>query len=850
MRKSLYWLTALCLLVIVPRSFGYVYKKENLIRRHARRLTLTKTVDGLNFNFDSLPGKIEEGDTVNLELTVREAKTGRVIQERPECRVSLAFYYVEDYIPDDGELAGGAGWEKPVSVGRYNSFRWRKTLKYWGDYIIDFRVKGVAATFYLTVAKPLKTGQKAQYMSDKLCLQCHHVQYLSWQESSKAHAFTDLKPGEKFLEKQAAGVDPSRDYSRDPRCLRCHTTGYGEPTGFVSEEKTPDLKNVQCEGCHGPGGEFTQVMRRKYSFAHSEVDDRGHLKFSRHIHSPTGHRYALSAKYMESCREKCHNPDCPLYKPLEGPLKLQVVKGGHRLYGIKFKHWMWKGESRKPHAHNMPAMMAEMSDAGFWGVLAVTLLVIGFRWIRKPDDQYRTFNLFRFGFLKRLMKKRTFQLFAQLPFLLLFILVIVAGLIGDKLSPYNIGPVITWNIWWTLIIVDAALLGRWWCLVCPWDALANIAQKLSLGRVRQKLFTLGLKWPKRLSNLHIASIFFILMTWMELGIGVTNDPVWTSYMAIFIALLAITMAVLYEKKPFCEHVCFVGRISGQYSMAGPLELRRIDDTVCNNCQGKDCYTGNENGYPCPTNQLMANMDTHQYCTLCTECVKSCPNDNIALNLRPPAADLSKGKGRFDEAILALVLFAITSFHGLTMTPAWKELCFWITDATHWGYYPTFSAGLLISVLAPIALYSATALVTYLMIPDKEKTPFSKIYNNLAFPILMITVAYHLGHNLGHFIMEGKNFIRIISDPFGYGWDLFNTFWYTSKPILDMMQTWWVQIGLLLIGQGYATAAGIKSYRKIIGETSFVKALPVIIGYTLLSLFNLWLLTLPMQMRMG
>ena len=34
-------------------------------------------------------------------------------------------------------------------------------------------------------------------------------------------------------------------------CVQCHVTGYGEPNGFVSVEKAPDLVNVGCESCHG-----------------------------------------------------------------------------------------------------------------------------------------------------------------------------------------------------------------------------------------------------------------------------------------------------------------------------------------------------------------------------------------------------------------------------------------------------------------------------------------------------------------------------------------------------------------------------------------------------------------------
>ena len=68
------------------------------------------------------------------------------------------------------------------------------------------------------------------------------------------------------------------------------------------------------------------------------------------------------------------------------------------------------------------------------------------------------------------------------------------------------------------------------------------------------------------------------------------------------------------------------------------------------------------------------MTQNTYCILCTECIKTCPKDNLSLNLRPWGEDLkSESKLRTDEAILSLILLSMTAFHGLTMTPLWNEL---------------------------------------------------------------------------------------------------------------------------------------------------------------------------------
>ena len=35
--------------------------------------------------------------------------------------------------------------------------------------------------------------------------------------------------------------------------MQCHTVGFDYETGYMDDKKTPNLKHVGCENCHGPG---------------------------------------------------------------------------------------------------------------------------------------------------------------------------------------------------------------------------------------------------------------------------------------------------------------------------------------------------------------------------------------------------------------------------------------------------------------------------------------------------------------------------------------------------------------------------------------------------------------------
>ena len=84
------------------------------------------------------------------------------------------------------------------------------------------------------------------YLGSNWCGSCHQSIVETWQKTRHASAIDILKKKNKV---------------HDPECLVCHVTGVGNRNavgGFISMELNPQMANVQCEVCHGPGGKHAQ----------------------------------------------------------------------------------------------------------------------------------------------------------------------------------------------------------------------------------------------------------------------------------------------------------------------------------------------------------------------------------------------------------------------------------------------------------------------------------------------------------------------------------------------------------------------------------------------------------------
>jgi hypothetical protein len=479
----------------------------------------------------------------------------------------------------------------------------------------------------------------------------------------------------------------------------------------------------------------------------------------------------------------------------------------------------------------------------------------------ETKDRWR-FDLLKWSRLKSYIKKPYAQMLFQWPVTIMYLFLVYAGLYGHQVI--NVVPLLTWTVWWAGLIFVILFAGKIWCYVCPWDLVASLLSRLRITGKGEARLNLGLKWPKMFRNVWPAVFFFILLTWLEIGYDITKSPMMTSYMAVAMLVLAIVPAFIFEKKSFCRYGCFVGRISGLYANFSPVEVRATDKGVCASCKSRDCFAGNEKGDPCPTSLCLATLEDNTYCTMCSECVKTCPSDNVSLNLRPFGEDLYNYSGpRKDEAFLAVVLLALTSFHGLTMTPLWENILepsgtiiSWIAQLTGLGRQGAFTVGMLGILVAPMLLYLAFCWIVVGVISRKDSDADDRslsamdIFVQFSYSLLPIALFYHLAHNGMHLFMEGQGVMTLISDPLGRGWDLFGTATKVYPPLLSTETIWILQVILVIIGHLFGIVVGHRTACRLFKSrtTSYIVEVPLLIAMILFSFFSLWLMHLDMNMR--
>jgi hypothetical protein len=100
-----------------------------------------------------------------------------------------------------------------------------------------------------------------EYVGSKYCKLCHDYEYEKWMTSKQVFIpglSKQASPDSRHADAFATLEKVNSEY--DPECVVCHVVGMQYQTGYISPAKTPELKDVGCENCHGPGSEHLRSL--------------------------------------------------------------------------------------------------------------------------------------------------------------------------------------------------------------------------------------------------------------------------------------------------------------------------------------------------------------------------------------------------------------------------------------------------------------------------------------------------------------------------------------------------------------------------------------------------------------
>ena len=443
------------------------------------------------------------------------------------------------------------------------------------------------------------------------------------------------------------------------------------------------------------------------------------------------------------------------------------------------------------------------------------------------EQPYKRRNLLKNKLLKRIILSRNLQPIATLLAFAPFIFVAVTGIIGISSGAKNFSVVFTWILWSVLLaLLLVPFLGRSWCFLCPIVWPGELIQRKLWKRFGSSKL-MNLRWPKILQNVWLQIFIFIFFgIWM---VVLVTQPLVTAIAVIMLITGATVTFILFPRRSFCRYLCPPGLFIGLYSAYSPIEVRVKDRNICltptseGGCE-KECYSGSENGYGCPWFEFPQNMVSNIDCGLCTECFKTCPRDNIALNARPFGAELKSESMRRkpDEAWRALILLAFPLVYTAVLFGPWAWIKSWgdlllytnsVGMAQHFFYII-----LIIDIVLGIipGLHLLASMGSKLLSGTKDIST-KRLFVNYAYAYIPLGLMLWVGFNFSLLMIEWSYIPVVLSDPFGAGWNLLGTTHLPWMPIalpIPIAEVAFALSGVLLsLKVGYNSLIAIYPNRK-------------------------------------
>ena len=462
----------------------------------------------------------------------------------------------------------------------------------------------------------------------------------------------------------------------------------------------------------------------------------------------------------------------------------------------------------------------------FWLYLfaaAAVLLVSFVQIVLFVDDRhtlyrYPRFNLLRFGPLRAVLTNGPFLLGLRALSVALFLLVVLCGLLGRQGPGYNFAPTFVWIIWWVGLGFFTAFVGNVWRLVNPWKVLFEWAEGLARRLGASKGLELGEPYPARL-GVWPALVLYAVFIWIENNFTGSAVPLNIALLTLLYSLLTWTGMVVFGKDVWLQRGEAFSVLYGIIARFAPTEVRVKDPGTCQDCGG-DCQPA-EGG-----------------CVNCYGCFARAAPEDRELNLRPPAIGLlSAGRITYDRVVFVVFVLASVTYDSALGTPPAVALQR-ITSMPQ-------VLGLVALPLFFLVVYLAFVKLSQLF--SGGCVPFGRFAAEYVYSIVPIAIAYQVAHYYTYLFIQGQAIIALVSDPFGWGWDLFGTADHQVNAALIGADTvWYTQVALIVAGHVVAVYLAHVIALRLLGDTKLAarSQYPMLGLMILYTVFSLWILSQP------
>jgi len=420
----------------------------------------------------------------------------------------------------------------------------------------------------------------------------------------------------------------------------------------------------------------------------------------------------------------------------------------------------------------------------------------------------------------------------------LFLLIVAAALFGSENPFKNISTTFVWVIWWVGMMFVNTFIGDIWALVNPWGAVfAGAERVLRLARPDARL-SLDCPYPERL-GVWPAVVLFLAFAWLELIWGEGEAPRMLAIVIIGYSLLTWTGMIVFGRRTWLVHGEAFAVVFSTFARFAPAAF----------------HVGGLGG----RTYCAHGMETVEGVSIgCAACFETAPPAERAVALRLPGTGLLVQRPVSASTVaMVLTLLATVAFDGFLATPAWTGIYEYFTDLSQpapWWRAPWMTDALnfygvatMLFLLFPLVFAAVFLVCCRLTVAVAGGAATARVACYFVLTLLPIAIAYHLAHYLIYLLLTGQYIIPAVSDPFGFGWDLFGTALF--KPdigLIDAKFAWYT--GVIAIVTGHVIAVylahrtALRLYRD--RRRMFAGQIPMLalmVAYTMLSL---WIIAQP------